>query len=226
MRSLLRDLVDLAVPPICCHCGGSPEPDRALCGRCESGLRPPASGEPPPPALAGCFAAVAYVGDAVEWVRRFKYPRPGISGLDPAALGVAHWLIRVAAEGADGPRPQLLVPVPLHARRLRSRGYNPAALLARSVAHRLRVPVDPTALIRVRDTASQTDLGRRARQRNVRDAFAARRRLRLSGHVWLVDDVVTTGSTVSQAARVLRRAGASSVSALCIARTAGPTEAG
>jgi predicted amidophosphoribosyltransferase len=127
------------------------------------------------------------------------------------------------AARAPGPPPQLVVPVSLHPSRLRSRGFNPAALLARSIARELGAPVDPTALIRVRDTPSQTGLDRSARRRNVRGAFCARPRLLAPPRVWLVDDVVTTGSTVAEAARALRRAGAKSVTAVCAARTPGPT---
>jgi ComF family protein len=165
----------------------------------------------------------AYEGEVLRWVHRFKYPRPGIAGLDPAALCVLRFLIREAAARAPGPPPQLVVPVSLHAHRLRSRGFNPAALLARIVARELGTALDPTALVRVRDTRSQTNLDRAARRRNLRGAFRVRPDLRPPPLVWLVDDVVTTGSTVAEAARALRRAGTKSVTALCAARTPGPT---
>ena len=122
-----------------------------------------------------------------------------------------------AGARAPTPGPDLVVPVPLHPRRLRARGFNPATLMARSLARDLRVRLDPVALGRVRDTPSQTGLDRRARRRNVRSAFVAR--VRVPPRIWLVDDVVTTGSTLGEAARALRRAGARSVVGICAART-------
>jgi ComF family protein len=219
MRELLRGLFDLVLPPICGRCGGASLCGEALCRRCDRALPRDAGDAPPAPGLTACVAAVAYEGEALRWIRRFKYPQPGISGLDPAAMSAVRSFIREAAARAPGPSPQLLVPVPLHPRRLRSRGFNPAALLASAVARDIGIPVDPTALIRVRDTESQTGLDRAARRRNVRGAFRARRRLSAPPRVWLVDDVVTTGSTLAEAARVLRRAGARAVTAVCAART-------
>ena len=110
-----------------------------------------------------------------------------------------------------------VVPVPLHPRRLRARGFNPACVLARALARERGIRLDPVALRRVRDTPSQTGLDRRARRRNVRGAFVARSRV--PPRVWLVDDVVTTGSTLGEAARALHRAGARSVVGICAART-------
>jgi len=218
----LLGLFDLALPPICGRCGGTVPLAEALCPRCDRALPRGGEGASPPPGLVACVAAVAYEGEVLHWIRRFKYPRPGISGLDPAALGAARSFIREAARRAPGPPPQLIVPVPLHPRRLRARGFNPAASLARVVAREIGAPVDPTALFRVRDTESQTGLDRARRRRNVRGAFGARRHLSAPPRVWLVDDVVTTGATVAEAARVLRSAGARSVTAICAARTPTP----
>ena len=223
MRELLRGLLDLALPPICGRCEGAVLRGEALCRRCDRALPRTEGDAPPLPGLAACVAALAYEGEVLRWIRRFKYPLPGIYGLDPAAMSVARSFVREAAARVPGPPPQLLVPVPLHPRRLRSRGFNPAALLARTVAREIGVPVDPTALLRVRDTESQTGLDRAARRRNVRGAFRARRHLSAPPRVWLVDDVITTGSTVAEAARVLRRAGARAVTAVCAARTPSPS---
>jgi ComF family protein len=112
-----------------------------------------------------------------------------------------------------------VVPVPLHPRRLRERGFNPAALLARAIARASHARFDPALLLRVRDTPSQTGQGRRARRANVRGAFRVKEGTRAPGVVWLVDDVVTTASTLEECARTLRRAGARRVVAVCVART-------
>jgi ComF family protein len=153
-----------------------------------------------------------------DFVHRFKYPQAGLLGLDPGPRAVASALAREAAGRAPAPG-ELVVPVPLHPVRLRQRGFNPAALLARAVARAHGLAVAPRALERLRDTPSQTGLGRRARRRNVAGAFGVRSGERIPARVWLVDDVVTTGATLAEAARALRRAGARQVTAICSART-------
>jgi ComF family protein len=219
VRELWRGLLELLSPPACAGCGclipsGS---DAVLCRSCDLALPRPAGDPGPTPWLDACVAAVEYQGAAEAWIRRFKYPRPGLAGLDPAPLAVAALLIREAASRAPEPGPQLVVPVPLHPRRLRDRGFNPAALLARRLARDLGLSWDPVALARLRDTPSQTGLDRPARRRNLRGAFRARRPV--PPRVWIVDDVVTTGSTLAAAARALRRAGADRVVGVCVAHT-------
>jgi ComF family protein len=131
---------------------------------------------------------------------------------------VAEALIREAGDRVPGPAPDLVVPVPLHPVRLRQRGFNPAALMASALGRERGLAVDPGALARIRNTPSQTLLPRFERARNVAGAFRARSRA-LPGRVWLVDDVVTTGSTLREAARALRRAGVRRIVAVCAART-------
>jgi len=171
--------------------------------------------------LAAGFAALAYAGESEAWARRFKYPDPGLLGLDPApgallAAALGRALVPARARAAPGDR---VAPVPLHPRRLRERGFNPAGLLAREAARALGLTWDPALLARVRDTPSQTGLDRRARRRNVADAFVVRPGRTTPPRVWLVDDVVTTGATWSEAARTLRRAGVAEVIGVCVART-------
>ena len=164
------------------------------------------------------MAAVPFEGEAADWLRRFKYPEPGLFGLDPAAEAIAAVLIQEAGRWAAGARPELVVPVPLHRVRLRQRGFNPAGLLANALACELGLRVDPLALTRIRNTPTQTRLSRSQRAKNVSEAFRARHR-KLPDRVWLVDDVVTTGSTLREAARALQRAGAEQIVAVCAART-------
>jgi ComF family protein len=161
---------------------------------------------------------VSFEAEAARWLRRFKYPDPGLFGLDPAAEAVAMALIREAGRRAPGPVPDLIVPVPLHPLRLRQRGFNPAGLLAATLGRDRDLPVDPVALARIRNTPSQTRLARSQRARNLSGAFRARKKP-LPDRIWLVDDVVTTGSTLREAARTLRRAGANRIVGVCAART-------
>ena len=160
-------------------------------------------------------------------LRCFKFNR--LEGLGkPLARAVAEAL------GAElesySPRIDLVVPVPLHPLRRLRRGYNQAELLARPLARLLGKPLRQP-LGRRRWTAPQARLSRRRRQENLEDAFRLRSRGRLAGRrILLVDDVVTTGSTLRGAAAVLRKAGSGPILALAAARTPeipkGPTKSG
>jgi len=225
LTRLGRDLLDLLLPPVCPGCGGGPAEPGPLCPTCDARL--PRLEEPlapaPPAPLEAAIAAAPLEAEVEAWIHRFKYPAPGLRGLDPGAGAVVRGLAREAARQAAGQLPgtaRRVVPVPLHPRRLAARGFNPAAVLAREVARELGLSWSPRALERRRDTPSQTGLDRRARRRNVAGAFRARERL--AGRVILVDDVVTTGATAAAAARALRQAGARAVVLLAAARTPAP----
>lgn len=118
--------------------------------------------------------------------------------------------------------PQALLVVPLHGSRLRQRGYNQALELARPLARALGVPLRIGALRRVRPTQAQTELDARARRRNVRGAFALVAGAALPAHVAVLDDVMTTGATLAECVRVLKRAGVQTVDAWALARAPAP----
>lgn len=242
MRELWHGLVDLLLPPACAACGDAAED--LLCARCAARLpripggrcalcqeREAAAAERWPRCLGcarrrgplqACVAGCWFEGEAARWIRAFKYPgrQRGLAAEPRARLHALALETLARASGADPHAVAAVVPVPLHPRKLRARGFNPALTLARQIARARGLCVRPCALERVRDTPSQTGLSRVARRRNVRGAFRARQRLR--GTLWLVDDVVTTGATLTEAARALRRAGAFRVVALCAARTPAP----
>ena len=113
---------------------------------------------------------------------------------------------------------QLIVPVPLHMDRLRERGYNQAALLARELSERSGLPVEEGSLVRIRETASQVALRADERRQNVRGAFRGRGEKSRDKRVLLIDDVSTTGATLEACAEALRQKGARSVWALVLAR--------
>ncbi len=163
---------------------------------------------------------------ARAWILAFKYgSRPDLATF----LGAALWQrLRLEIEAGCPARRHVLVPVPLHRWRRLERGYDQAALLARAV-EQAGGPRALSALCRTRATAPQGGPGSRSRRANVRGAFALRSaallgtlaatREELSGaHAWLVDDVVASGSTADECARVLRRAGAGAVGVLAVAR--------
>lgn len=218
MPGLFSELLDLLLPPACAGCGRGVPAGAALCAACDARL--PRLDEPrdPRPArpLAASVAAVAFDGEAEIWVHRFKYPARGLQGLDPGPGAVLRALV-VEAAGYVEARPDAVVPVPQHPRALRARGFFPAGELARAVARAHDAPLRHDAIVRTRATRSQTGLSRRERVANVRGAFEPRRAI--EGCTALVDDVTTTGSTLCAAARALRRAGATRVVAVCVART-------
>ncbi|MDP9554475.1 UNVERIFIED_ORG: ComF family protein [Pseudomonas parafulva] len=130
-----------------------------------------------------------------------------------------HALSHHYAEGL--PRPDVLLAVPLTRRRLRERGFNQAAMLARWWSRQLAVPFVEHLLVRTRHTTAQQHLSAKARWRNLRQAFAVCGGLH-GQHVALVDDVLTTGATAQAVAQVLRKAGAARVDVYCLARTPKP----
>jgi len=113
--------------------------------------------------------------------------------------------------------PDCLLPVPLHSSRLRQRGFNQSIEIARVLSKKRGIPVENDAIIRQRSTDSQTGLNAKQRQSNIRGAFKMVRKIH-SSHVLIIDDVVTTGSTVNELARILKRNNIERVGVLSIAR--------
>jgi len=134
--------------------------------------------------------------------------------------GLAHsrllgHLLTTAVEASDS-RPQLILPVPLHPKRLRERGYNQALEIARPVAEGLAIPLSLDHVRRTRHTETQTRLKYKERHKNMRGVFEVTREV--PAHVAIVDDVVTSGSTVSALAKALKKAGADRVDIWALAR--------
>ncbi len=114
--------------------------------------------------------------------------------------------------------PECLIPVPLHTKRLRQRGYNQAIEIARPIGKALGLPMDISSIKRVKATLAQAELPEKQRAANIKGAFALQRAL-LAKHVVIIDDVITTGHTVSELATTLKQAGAETVDVWCCART-------
>lgn len=203
-----------ALPSTCLGCDAPAADTTLLCGPCEALLRPATA--VPTPALreAGLPVVAAFTYDAASapLLTRYKYHENLAAGRALAALCLP--ALRQA------PRPQALVPVPLHDRRLRRRGHDQALGLAQDWGRALALPVRTDLLRRQRDTRAQTELDAAARRRNLDDAFAVRGAC--PPHVALVDDVVTTGSTVAAAARALRAGGAVRIDVWAVAQAPPP----
>jgi ComF family protein len=162
--------------------------------------------------------------DAAFAPLRYEYPLPQLIGamkfrgrLAPARLLGA--LLAEALAGRAEPLPEVLIPVPLHPSRLRERGYNQALEIARALARHCPLPVAPRLLIRQRPTRPQSELSGRERRRNLRGAFVPLPGVRLPDHVALLDDVITTGTTLAELAKVLKGQGVRRVEAWAVART-------
>ncbi|MEC8776511.1 MAG: ComF family protein, partial [Pseudomonadota bacterium] len=168
------------------------------------------------PAFDAARAALVYDDTSREIILRFKHAdRTRYAN----AFGV--WISRAGAELV--PVADVVVPVPLHPRRLIGRRYNQSLLLARAVARLGRLPVIPDALRRLRNTPSQGSLSRGARHRNVQGAFSLRGRAEVVGKsILLIDDVYTTGATVEACTHALKKGGAARVYVLTLARVIRP----
>jgi ComF family protein len=181
------------------------------CGLCRR-LEPP---------FVKATAYGSYKGGLRELIHLLKYER-----VRPAANVLGRMLAEAIAdlEPSFGERPVLVVPVPLHRTKLRRRGFHQSELIARAALKLKpaggRLVLDATLLERGRETQSQSGLTRHQRRENIRGAFVIAQSDQLADReVLLVDDVFTTGTTVSECARVLRRAGASRVWVATVART-------
>ena len=185
-------------PPVCGRCGAPTAFEVYGCDACRNTDF----------AFDGARAPLRYEGVGEELVHALKYR--GYSRV------VEKVMAPLMADSLSGERYDGVVPVPLHRARLARRGFNQAELMARAVAGRIGAPVSDKLRV-VRRTRDQVELSAGERRENVAGAFEARGSL--AGRILLVDDVFTTGATLSECAGVLRRAGAGEVHALTLCRT-------
>jgi len=238
---------NLLLPPHCSHCDaelGDTSNGISLCDDCVDRLAPQQ--------WWGCTACGAWLGEAARHTAGCLACRGRRRWFD-AVLVLGHYegplrdaVLAMKRRHGDGLsravgrlwaqrrgdalaqcEPDLVVPIPMFWRRRLVRGVNSPDILARQISHFLGVPCEPSLLVRRRDTVPQTDLAPRSRFENVRGAFRTRAGYAIKGaRVVLVDDVLTTGATSSEAAKVLKRAGAQTVVVAVAARTPSITARG
>ncbi|MGO2368662.1 MAG: DNA utilization protein GntX [Serratia sp. (in: enterobacteria)] len=197
----------LPTKPLCCPRCGLPAGDTARpCGRCL---------QQPPPWQSLVFVS-DYQAPLRQLIGKFKFQHtPELAPL-LARLILLNWQQAHREQYLN--RPDVILAVPLQAKRCWQRGYNQSDLLARPLAYWLGCDYLPAALSRVRKTAPQQHLTARVRRRNLRGAFRCNEPL-MGRHVALLDDVVTTGSTVAEIAKLLQRQGVASIQIWCVCRT-------
>lgn len=225
-----REIIqDWLFPPTCLLCGAAGLPGRDLCpgcarelpylrSRCMRCALPLAVSEPAicgaclqrPPAFDSAEALLAYREPVRHMVHALKFHR---------RYAFARLLGTLLADAMASriELPERLIPVPLHPTRFRERGFNPSAEIAREISHRTGVRLEMRCIRRCRPTAPQVGLPAVERARNVRGAFAVSPGFR-GAHVAIVDDVMTTGSTVNELAKALRRAGVERIEVWACAR--------
>jgi ComF family protein len=205
-RELCADcLGDLPYNNVACAQCASPLSVQAvagsLCGRCQQ----------TPPSYDRAFSAFHYTHPVAQLIHRLKFN---------AKLNMARLLGELMADHLHSKiqtRPELIIPVPLHRSRLRGRGFNQALEIARPVAGKLGIPIDYQSCVRARATVDQLGLTAKQRRANVKDAFSVVRPVQ-ARHVAVMDDVMTTGHTLEEVAKVLRTAGVEQIDVWVVAR--------
>ena len=178
--------------------------EHTLCGRCISKL----------PEFDYAYSLFRYEGDIIRLVHQLKFSEK---------ITYARSISEILLSGFNSDAvfkidmPDCLLPVPLHLSRLRQRGFNQSIEIARVISKKLEIPIEYNAVVRQRSTISQTGLNAQQRRKNIKGAFSVVSRLQHK-HVLIIDDVVTTGSTVNELARLLKKNKVERVGVLSIAR--------
>ncbi|MBP7765840.1 MAG: ComF family protein [Deltaproteobacteria bacterium] len=238
LRDFVSEISDVLFPPLCLACRRVVQsvPPAVFCANCLdritflTGSLCPVCGVLFPDSPAGdhvcgaCLAsppffdraraAVVYEGIISDTIHRFKYGRDLSTG---GAL--ARFLAECPFDDLDWHRCDAVLPVPLHKKRLRERGFNQSLLLARALGRKYGIAVDFSLLKRRKFTLTQTGLTRQEREKNIKGAFETARPGQIADkNLILVDDVYTTGATVNECARILKHSGAADVAVVTLAR--------
>ena len=208
--SVIEPLLNIAIPPVCILCNASLDEKQSLvCASCRRELKPPPSStatgllhEIDMPQIKEIFIGFEYCEKLMELIHFFKYERfTSLSSIFAAA---------VAARIAEDIRIDLILPVPLHPWKKHERGYNQSDLIVKELSRLMGIDYRVDILKRIKYTVSQTTLNKNERMQNVSNAFVCNENVR-SKAVLIVDDVITTGSTLKACAQSVLRQEAKSV---------------
>ncbi len=237
VKRLLNDVCDIIFPPQCLSCAENNLPAEGIfCSSCLEKIRLitgslcpicgiPFLNSPAESHICGnCLENRPYYTQArsmasfetiiMDAIHKFKYGRNITIG---NSLGSC--MADFSFPDFDYSKYSLLIPVPLHIKRLRERGFNQSLLLAQKLGKKYRLPVSFSLLKRRKFTLTQTGLNKKERGKNIKGAFAVLDRQKVSGkNIILIDDVYTTGATINECAKVLLKAGAEQVAVLTLAR--------
>lgn len=231
LKRLISDLQGFLLPASCVLCGKPGVDQRELCADCHADLPRNTSAcercalplpEPlanrnvcgtclhDPPVFDIALSLFHYTAPVDHLIKRFKFD---------GKLHLARLLGGLMAERFErgGANPELIIPVPLHRSRLRERGFNQALELSRPIAGKLGIAVDYQSCVRTRQTSAQSLLPVKERHTNVKGAFSVTRPI-TARHVAIIDDVMTTGHTLAEVARVLRKSGVERIEVWVLAR--------
>lgn len=217
LQSIAHHFISLVIPEICPGCGEAvadyPSP---ICVRCRRAVFSAPSCHPA--SISGVdtvWSCRPYGGVLKNCVGKFKYS--GVRKMLPVFGELADSYILENSLGPD--IADIILPIPMHAAKLRQRGYNQASLIATMLSERFHARVRPRILVKLRNTSPQMGLTREERLNNLRGAFTVIDRREISGKtILLADDVMTTGATLETCAKELLRSGASRVKAFTLAR--------
>lgn len=218
LSGLSKGILNIIYPPLCEACQVKIDPESGyacLCKNCVSKIKI----LNPPAAITRCdnikvWAVCGYEGIAKDCIHLFKYNNR-ISLSKPLADIMSNFTNKNLADKKF----DMIVPVPLHKTKMRERGFNQAELLARRLGKNTNRILCLDAVKRIKPTASQTGLSKTKRFTNLKGAFKITDGGKVSGkRILLIDDVFTTGSTISECAKTLLKAGAKSVSGLVLAK--------
>jgi len=219
-------ILRLFFPPRCvfCDCLLPMNAEGVLCSDCKDDIPVLKKREFPNPAgdsLGRIFSAFEYERGIRKAVHNLKFnDRPGNAAalIELALPRIKQFLFEGQSPCAKASKYDIIVPVPIHFRRKQQRGYNQSELLARSLAKQAEITFCPKVLTKSLNTPPQSTLGRGERLKNLKGAFAVKQAEPIAGkRILLVDDVMTTGSTLEHCARVMKEAGAVQVDAFVVA---------
>ncbi|OGT05872.1 MAG: hypothetical protein A2103_05605 [Gammaproteobacteria bacterium GWF2_41_13] len=234
MKKHLQQMADYLLPHTCCFCQKKTHRSFELCPPCESqlprikqactvcGKITPyhfpicVSCLKNPPPFDRTYVLFPYESLAARMITRLKF---GYELRYAKILGqlMAHYLIDTWSREPSVEKPECIIPIPLHLKRLKERGFNQSVEIARPIQKRLHIPIELYAGHRMRYTQAQSSLPQAERKKNVAKAFATHKNFR-ANHVAILDDVMTTGYTVSEFSRALRKKGVQKIDVWCCAR--------